>query len=490
MNRKSPIRVLVTGATGYVGGRLVKRLLGQGFTVRCLVRDWQRGQRMEWSGRVTIAEGDVLRPQSLTTAMHDIDVAYYLIHSMAGGPGFDARDHQAAQNFSRAAVKAGVKQIIYLGGLGDPQANLSPHLKSRHETGQALRIAGVPVTEFRAGVIVGSGSLSFELVRYLTERVPVMICPRWVYTKTQPISIADVLSYLMAGIRPDEPYDRIIEIGANVVSYGDMMRQYAELRGLKRWLLPVPVLTPRLSSYWVHLVTPVTGLIARPLIEGLKNEATCLNDDARRLFPEIHPKSYREAVIGAFKQPARESTWFDAVGPESKEPSPTVVDREGVFVDRRSLVTSCSQVDVFRQICGLGGDNGWPFMNWAWALRGLVDRLVGGVGLRRGRRDQLNLRVGDALDFWRVEHLVEPKSIRLKAEMKLPGKAWLEYRLIPENGGTRVEQWAYFAPKGFMGWVYWVMLYPIHAVMFTGTISSLIRQAEALPTNLAEGNCP
>ena len=299
-------RVLVTGATGYVGGRLVPGLLAKGYTVRVLVRDPRRLEGRPWLDQVEVLQGDVTSPKTLPSAMQNVEAAYYLIHSMGSSSNFKEKDLVAGRNFGAAARQAGVQRIIYLGGLGDPAADLSQHLRSRQQTGEALREAGVPVTEFRAAVIVGSGSLSFEMIRYLTERIPVLVCPRWVFTRTQPISIHDVLDYLVDALQIPESAGQIVEIGgADILTYGQMMLGYAKERGLRRWLLPVPVLTPRLSSYWVHWMTPIPASIARPLIDGLRNEVVVRTDNARRLFPNIQPVDYQSAVHSALENIAR-----------------------------------------------------------------------------------------------------------------------------------------------------------------------------------------
>ena len=471
--------ILLTGATGYIGGRLAPRLIEHGHQVRCLVRDPARLQGRPWSASVEVVGGDVLRPESLDAAMRGIDTAYYLVHSMAGGHDFHDRDIAAATNFAAAAKRAGVARIIYLGGLADEQSGLSEHLRSRQQTGDALRTAGVPVTEFRAAVIVGSGSLSFEMIRYLTERLPVMICPRWVFTRTQPIGVRDVLDYLVAALDVAESTGRVVEIGgADVVTYGDMMTIYAEARGLRRWMLPVPVLTPRLSSYWVNFVTPIPATIARPLIDGLHNENVVRDPAATSLFPRIRPVTYRMAVQRALDRLERlevETAWSDALSTSQGDAAPvTLTTQEGLIVERRQRAVSAPPDVVYRTFMGLGGARGWLYMNWAWELRGLADRLVGGVGLRRGRRDPDVLRVGDALDFWRVEAIEPNRLLRLRAEMKVPGKAWLQFQVKPrEDGGSVVGQTAFFAPRGLAGILYWYGLYPIHGLIFSGLIDRI-----------------
>jgi uncharacterized protein YbjT (DUF2867 family) len=480
--------ILVTGATGYVGGRLVPRLLENGYRVRCLVRDPDRLQGRPWHSQVEIVAGDVLQPDSLAPAMQDVTAAYYLIHSMGGGADFHQRDMTAASNFSQAAQAAGVERLIYLGGLANPETALSEHLRSRQQTGDALRSGGVPVTEFRAGVIVGSGSLSFEIMRYLTERVPVMICPRWVYTRTQPISIRDVLAYLTAALSAPESAGRIIEIGgADVITYGEMMQLYAEVRGLKRLMIPVPVLTPRLSSYWVDLVTPIPAAIARPLIEGLRNENVVSEPGAAEIFPHIQPVGYRTAVertLNALQASNVETAWSDALIVSQGDAPPVILTtHEGMILERRQRLVAASPAAVYQIFTGLGGKRGWLYMNWAWGIRGFLDRLVGGVGVRRGRRDPDDLRIGDALDFWRVEAIEPDQLLRLRAEMKVPGKAWLQFKVTPQDGQTHLSQTAFFAPKGLFGWLYWYALYPLHSLIFSGLIDQIARRAMALPEN-------
>jgi uncharacterized protein YbjT (DUF2867 family) len=475
--------ILVTGTTGYVGGRLVPRLLEEGYQVRVLARDPARLQGRSLVEQVEVYTGDVLDPSTLIPALQGVYAAFYLVHSMMSGVDFHQRDLQAARNFGLAANQLKINRVVYLGGLGDPDADLSQHLRSRQQTGEALRQTGIPVIEFRAGVIVGAGSISFEMIRYLTERVPMMICPRWVFTRTQPIHISNVLDYLVAALQIPLNGNLTLEIGApDVMSYGDMLRGYAQVRGLRRWIIPVPVLTPRLSSYWVHWVTPIPAPIARPLIEGLRNEVIVRDKTVERLIPDVHPINYQTAVHHALEHLQAsevETIWSDAlVTSQGDMPPVTLTSQEGMIIERRQLKVASSPEAVFQTFNGLGGDRGWLFANWAWRLRGALDRLIGGVGYRRGRRDPDQLRVGDALDFWRVEHLTPDQSLRLRAEMRLPGRAWLQFDVVPEDeANTVIVQTATFAPKGLSGLLYWYILYPIHAWIFSGLIRALARRA-------------
>ncbi len=447
-------------------------------------RDPIRLQGRSWLAQVDIVEGDALKPETLDAALKGIDVAYYLIHSMREGDNFQERDIRAAHNFGAAAQRQSVKRIVYLGGLGDTTTELSHHLRSRQQTGDALRESSVPVTEFRAGVIVGSGSLSFEMIRYLTERVPVMICPRWVYTRIQPIAIRDTLNYLVSVINTPESVGQIIEIGGSeVMTYRDMMFGYAKARGLRRYMIPVPILTPHLSSYWVHWVTPIPSDIARPLIEGLRNEVIVRDDKARKLFPNIQPVSFAVAVARALDKleaSQMETRWTDALVSSQLDQVPTVLStHEGMILEQRQQIVKALPSAVFNAFTSLGGDTGWLYFNWAWILRGLLDRLVGGVGLRRGRRHAEYVRVGDALDFWRVEAVEPDQSLLLRAEMKVPGLAWLQFKVeaLPD-GTSQLMQTAFFAPRGLFGLLYWYGLYPLHRLIFAGMIRELAHRAE------------
>lgn len=487
-NNQSPKKCLVTGVTGYIGGRLVPYLLNQGYSVRVVSRDAGRLQGRKWIDKVEVAEADVLKPETMDGMMEDIDVAYYLIHSMSGkeNEDFHERDLRAAENFGQEAARHGVQRIIYLGGLGSAEDELSKHLKSRQLTGKTLRESGVPVTEFRAAIVVGSGSKSFEMIRYLTERVPLMICPKWVYSNVQPIAIRNVLEYLVAAVDKPEAADEIIEIGGkDVITYAEMMKIYAQVNGLKRLLMPVPVLTPYLSSYWVHWMTPLPASLARPLIEGLKNDVVVENDKARELFPNIETFGYKKAVKLAIQRIDTqdvETTWNDALLSSKGDEQPVILEsKQGLNIERRMRKVEVSQESVFKTFTSLGGEKGWLAFEWAWKLRGILDRMVGGVGFRRGRRSADDLRVGDALDFWRVEAIKENELLRLRAEMKVPGKAWLEFQALKgDDGVTKLVQTAYFAPKGLFGLLYWYGLYPFHSLIFSSMIEHLARDAERL----------
>ena len=489
--------VLVTGATGYVGGRLVPRLLEAGCRVRVMVRrDPDRISFRRWAGQVEVVCADVMEPESLPAALDGIDVAYYLIHSMRHGAEYRQRDREAATNFGRACCDAEVEQIVYLGGLGDDDDALSEHLQSRHETGDALRECEVPVTEFRAAVIVGSGSASFEMVRHLAEKLPVMIFPRWAKTRIQPIAIRDVLSYLLAALHTPDAVGRIIEIGGSeVTTFGQMISRYAKSRELRRLTIPVPFLSPWLSSWWIHWTTPITREIARPLIEGARNEVVVQDDAAARLFPAIRPIGYDEAVRLALKRVRDgkvETIWSDAMASSDDDVPPVYLTQEqGMLIERRKAKTTASPEAVFAQFCGFGGERGWPPYNWLWKIRGAMDLAVGGVGLRRGRRHLDRVRVGDAIDFWRVEAVEPDRRLLLRAEMKLPGEGWLQFEAIPleadpDGRRTKVIQTAYFAPRGLFGYLYWYSVYPLHGLVFKGMLRWVVEGAIRRSANAAE----
>lgn len=482
---KRPL-VLVTGATGYVGGRLVPRLLDAGYHVRVLVRDPSRLQGRPWSGDVEVVRGDVLKPETLPAAMAGVDSAYYLVHSMRGATSSHDRDLSAASHFGAAARRGGVRRIIYLGGLGDPESDLSQHMRSRHLTGDILRDSDVPVTEFRCAAIVGSGSASFEIIRYLTERLPITLVPGWVRTRVQPIAIRDVLSYLVAALQVPESSGKIIEIGgADVLTYRDMLKEYARARGLMRVVSPVPWLGLDLASYWVHLITPVPADIARPLIAGLRNEMVVRDNLAKRLFPEIEPIDFATATrlaLARLDTGQVETVWSDALATsQGDEPPVMLTMQEGIIRERRHRMVNAPPEVAFRIFSGIGGDRGWLYAGWTWTIRGAIDRLVGGVGMRRGRRHPDEIYAGEAVDFWRVEAVKPGRLIRLRAEMKVPGPAWLEWEAQPwADGKCRLIQTAYFMPKGLSGLLYWYGLYPIHGMIFSGLIGEIARRAEAL----------
>ncbi len=478
--------ILITGATGYVGGRLVPRLLEAGYRVRCLVRDPSRLQGRGWLNQVEVAEGDALNPEELASAMQGVSTAYYLIHGKQGGRDSADRDLQAARNFAQAAEQAKLESIIYLGELVDPTANLSPYLRSRHETGYLLRHGKVPVTEFRAGMIVGSGSALFEMIRYLTEREPVLVCPAWFFSQAQPIAIRDVISYLVDALRTPEVVGRVIEIGGPTrLTYADMLLGYAKERNLRRWLIRTPFHAPRLSAYWVHMVTPIHWRVVAPLIEGLRAELIVRDDAARKLFPQIEPIDFQTAVhlaLGRIQRDNVETSWSDALVTAVGDVKPYEFSvEEGMYIERRQALLDLPAETVFRSYTGIGGQRGWLFMDWAWGMRGWMDKAIGGVGLRRGRRHPDEIHPGEALDFWRVESVEPNRLMRLRAEMKLPGKAWLQFESLPkEDGKTLFTVTAYFAPYGLFGFLYWYAMWPFHKPLFDGLTRRLASRARVL----------
>jgi len=469
--------VLVTGATGYIGGRLTSRLVERGLRVRLLVRDPRRLRGRWWENDVEMVQGDLFDFSSLERALDGVSEAYYLVHSMASGADFDERDRIAARNFVHAGQS--LEHCIYLGGLVPPAHDLSKHLQSRADTGAVLR-EGLPVTEFRAGPIVGSGSASFEMVRYLTERLPFMLAPRWITNPVQPIAVRDVLTYLLEA-RQRDPMGIVDIGGADRLSFRDMLRQYGEIRGLTRVIIAAPVLAPSLAALWIHKITPIPRSVAEPLVEGIVHPVLADTTRARELFPDIEPMGYRTAVeraLARMSERAVESRWSDALGAgESYE----LLDREGVLEETRAQYVDATPEQVFRAFCKLGGDRGWLVWNFLWRARGFLDRLVGGPGLRRGRRDPEQLLPGEALDFWRVEIVEPPRLLRLRAEMRVPGKAWLQFTAIPEGNGTRVLQTALFAPRGLLGLLYWYAMYPAHLFIFGDMVRAIAKLALSEP---------
>jgi uncharacterized protein YbjT (DUF2867 family) len=477
--------ILLTGATGYVGGRLISLLELRPGRLRCLSR------RPEFlAARVhsetEVVEGDVLAPETLHAAMEGVDIAFYMVHSMCAGKDFEDEDRQAARNFSQAARSAGVRRIIYLGGLGDSDQALSKHLRSRHEVGDVLRESGVQVIEFRASIVIGSGSLSFELIRSLVQKLPVMVWPKWVSTKAQPIAIEDVLAYLVAAVDLPDGESQVVEIGGtDQVSYGDVMLEYARQRGLRRRTIPAPFLSPWLSSLWLGLVTPVYARIGRKLIESLRNPTIVRDNSASAVFPDIHPRGLADAIQRALANEDRDlaqTRWSDALSSSGRQKR-WGGERFGTrLVDSRTLDVDASPETAFVPIRRIGGETGWYFGTWLWRLRGFLDLLVGGVGLRRGRRDPDSITVGDTIDFWRVEAYEPNRRLRLHAEMKLPGRAWLEFEVtdaVETPGKSTIRQTAIFDPVGLLGLSYWYGIYPLHQVVFAGMLRRIARSAEA-----------
>ncbi|MBO1330180.1 SDR family oxidoreductase [Streptomyces sp. VRA16 Mangrove soil] len=485
---------LVTGASGYVGGRLVPELLARGFRVRCLARTPEKLRDFEWAGQVEIVRGDVLDPPSVEAALQGVDVAYYLVHGMGSGDDFEETDRRAAHTFARAAAQAGVGRLVYLGGLTPrdvPEAELSPHLRSRAEVGRILLESGVPTAVLRAAVIIGSGSASFEMLRHLTERLPVMVTPRWVRTRIQPIAVADVLRYLVGCADLPATVSRAFDIGGpEVMNYRDMMQRYARVAELPhRMIVSLPMLTPGLSSHWIGVVTPVPRGLARPLAESLRHEVVCGEHDIAQYVPDPAgtPIPFDEALRLALRQvkEAQVSThWSAAAVPGApSDPLPTDPDWAGgsLYCDRRARRTTADPQHLWAVIEGIGGEHGWYSFGLGWSVRGWIDRAVGGVGLRRGRRDATRLRLGDVVDFWRVEEIEQGRSLRLRAEMRLPGLAWLDFRVAHDRQGrTVLLQRAQFHPHGLAGHAYWWSVAPFHAVVFGGMTYNITKAAERL----------
>ncbi len=471
--------VLLTGATGYVGGRLLKALEQTPRRVRCLARrpDYLRPKVAR---STEVVGGDLLDPATLDAAMKDVSTAYYLVHSMGAKGDFDEVERRSADNFARAAHAAGVKRIIYLGGLGEG-GQLSRHLASRQQVGRILRESGVPTIEFRASIIIGSGSLSFEMIRALVDKLPVMITPRWVRMRAQPIAIEDVVAYLLAGLDIDCREGQVFEIGGpDQVPYVEIMREYARQRGLRRVMIPVPVLTPRLSSLWLGLVTPLYARVGRKLIDSIRHDTLVHDRRALEVF-DIRPRGIGEAIARALRNEDQQfalTRWSDALSACDAQLAWGGVKLGSRIVESHSAVVACSPARAFEPIRKIGGRIGWYYGDWLWRLRGFLDLLVGGPGMRRGRPNPETLAVGETVDFWRVEAVEPDCLLRLYAEMKVPGRAWLQFEIEPSQTGTTVRQTAIFDPRGLAGLVYWYSLYPIHKLVFTGMLRKIVEAIE------------
>jgi uncharacterized protein YbjT (DUF2867 family) len=473
-------KILLTGATGYLGGRLLQKLEHDGHNLRCIARRPEFLQPRV-GPNTEVVYGDALKPASLDDAMSGIDTAFYLIHSMASRGDFESEDRRAAEAFASAAKRAGVKRIIYLGGLG-VETELSPHLKSRQEVGSILRNSGVPTIEFRASIIIGSGSLSFEMIRSLVRKLPVMVSPRWVRTLAQPIAIEDVISYLAQALDYPSNSSEVFEIGGtDQASYQDIMSEYARQQGLKRYFLTVPLLTPRISSYWLGLVTPIYARVGRKLIDSLET-ATVVNDTRALTAFSVRPQGLSQAIERALTNEDRAFTqthWSDALSSSGASSSWGGVAVGSRIVDSRYIDVAASPEQAFIPIRRIGGKTGWYHSNLLWRIRGWADLLFGGPGMRRGRRDPESAVVGDALDFWRVEAFEPSKLLRLYAEMKVPGRAWLQFEVGPQAKGSRIRQTAMFEPKGVAGSLYWYGLYPVHKAIFAGMLRNIGKAALA-----------
>jgi uncharacterized protein YbjT (DUF2867 family) len=487
----APKTCLVTGATGYIGGRLVPELLAAGHTVRVMSRSPERLRDHPWADQVEMVRADAGDEEQVAAACAGVDVVYYLIHALGGGPSFEETDRRTARVMAASAREAGVGRLVYLGALEPEGEDLSPHLRSRIEVAGILLASGVPTVVLRAAVVLGSGSASFEMLRYLTERLPVMVTPRWVHSRIQPIAIRDVLRYLVGCAQLPPSVHRCFDIGGpDVMNYAEMMQRYAVVAGLpRRRIVPVPLFSPSLSSHWVGLITPVPAGIARPLVESLRNTVICREHDIAGYLPDP-PEGllgFDEAVrlaVQRVRDSAVSTRWASASVPGApSDPLPTDPDWAGgsLYVDERARHSTAPPEALWRVVEGIGGENGWYSFPLAWEVRGLLDRMVGGVGLRRGRRDPRRLYVGDALDFWRVEERETGRLLRLRAEMRLPGLAWLEFHVEHDGDGAVLRQRATFAPRGLAGHVYWRGIAVFHGVVFGGMLRGLVRAAEQSP---------
>ncbi|MET0467987.1 MAG: SDR family oxidoreductase [Aeromicrobium sp.] len=489
-----PTRSLVTGATGYVGGRLVPQLLAAGHTVRVLVRDERKARSHAWSDDVEISQGDASSDDDVRAAMQDVDVLYYLLHSIGTGGDFGATEKDMAQRVADEAKRAGVGRIVSLGGMIPDDEELSEHLSSRGEVGDVLLASGVPTTVLQAGVVIGSGSASFEMLRYLTERLPVMVTPKWVNTRIQPIAVRDVLRYLVGSADMPSDVSRRFDIGGpEVLTYLDLMQRFATIAGLpKRRVLKVPLLSPGLSSHWIGLITPVPASLARPLVESLRNTVVAGDTDIKQYVPDppdglIDFDRSVELALTKIQDLDVPTSWSSAATAGAPaEGLPTDPDWAGgsLYQDERTREVNASPAHLWSVIEGIGGRNGWYSWALAWWARGVLDRMVGGPGLRRGRRNPRDLVVGDVVDFWRVEETDDATFLRLRAEMKLPGLAWLEMKVGSTEGGTTTfHHRALFAPKGLVGHLYWWAIFPFHGIVFGGMQRNIARAAEALESD-------
>ena len=470
----------MTGATGYIGGRLLKLLEKEGRSLRCIARRPEFLRSRAGSG-VEVVAGDLLDPDSIERALAGVHTAYYLVHSMGAAYGFEDTDRKAAVSFGTAARNQGVRRIIYLGGLGSESDKLSPHLRSRQEVGEILRQSGVPVIEFRASIVIGSGSLSFEMIRALVERLPIMITPRWVSILAQPVGIEDVLAYLRTALDRPDAESAIYEIGGpDQVSYRELMQEYARQRGLRRLMISVPVLTPRLSSLWLRLITPLYARVGRRLLDSIRHSTIVRDDKALRVFP-IRPIGTSEAIERALRNEDREyaeTTWADALSAADSVTRWRGMRFGNRLIDSYRIAVPVTPAEAFAPIQRIGGSTGWYFAEWLWTFRGWIDLLAGGVGMRRGRRQSGILKTGDLIDCWRVEAFEPERKLLLVAEMRLPGRAWLEFEVTGHETGSFIRQTAIFDPVGLKGLLYWYTVYPLHQILFTGMLRAIARAAE------------
>lgn len=479
----SPL-LLITGATGYVGGRLLERLSNKSLRLRAMARK-PEGLRDRWGGSVEVKAGDVLDPASLPDVLEGVDTAYYLIHSMGGGGDFEAKEAESARNFGNAARDAGVKRIVFLGGLADERRGLSPHMRSRQQTGRILRESGVPVIEFRASIILGAGSLSFEMIRALVQRLPIMITPKWVHVEAQPIAIEDLIAYLVQALDLEEAKSGIYEIGgADVVSYKEIMKVYARARGLTRCFVPVPVLSPHLSSLWLGLVTPLFARVGKKLIESVTHPSVIQHPAAKGRF-SVEPCGVEQAIRQALEEEDRGyalTRWSDSLSSGNTLQTWAGVRFGTRLVDSRVQECHIPPERVFQAVEKIGGTTGWYYADFLWKIRGAMDELAGGVGMRRGRRHPTRLRVGEVVDCWRVESIEPGSRLRLRAEMKLPGRAWLEFEMEPDDdpNAARLRQTAIFDPKGLSGLLYWYGIFPLHGLIFKGMLEGIFKEARLL----------